>query len=234
MLIPTLSLKDASHEQYLQKLFCVVSFLITTVIIVVTVVLTSFSHRFSMVIFHWSLSDSKSTKSSRTLLTDRKSSEFQSFHSFSRFFRIIPKYPTIINFFLFNSFESFSHQRKLMVFRWSLCDSKSSQVSRTLLSILVNLKSSVIWMFFTRVLISNSSRSFTDPLVSVSSAPIIIGITVTFMSHCFFSFLARFRYLSLFSPSFNFTQWSAGTEKSTIRQVLWGVPFLFFFFFYYH
>ena len=39
------------------------------------------------------------------------------------------------------------------------------------------------------------------------------------MFHGFFSSLARSRYLSFFSFSFNFTLWSAGTAKSTIQQV---------------
>ena len=43
------------------------------------------------------------------------------------------------------------------------------------------------------------------------------------LSYCavfFFNPLARTRYLAFFLLSFNFTLWSAGTEKSTIRQVL--------------
>ena len=47
------------------------------------------------------------------------------------------------------------------------------------------------------------------------------------MFHSFFSSLSRSWYLSLFSLSFSFTLWSAGTAKSTIRQVL----FIFFFYF---
>ena len=48
----------------------------------------------------------------------------------------------------------------------------------------------------------------------------------------FFSSLARSKHLNLFSLSFNFTLWSAGTAKSTIRQVLFFCFFLFFFFFF--
>ena len=40
----------------------------------------------------------------------------------------------------------FSHQRQLVVFHWSLRDSKSPQVSMTLLSILTNLNNAVVWM----------------------------------------------------------------------------------------
>ena len=53
--------------------------------------------------------------------------------------------------------ESFSHHFYLMIFHWSLSESKSLQVSRTLLSILAVLSNVVVWMVYTRPLISNSS-----------------------------------------------------------------------------
>ena len=56
--------------------------------------------------------------------------------------------------------------------------------------------------------------------MTVLRAPITIGIIVTFMVHSFYNSLAQSRYLSLFSLSFNFNLWSAGTAKSTILQVL--------------
>ena len=111
-----------------------------------------------------------------------------------------------------------------MVFHWSLSDSKSPQVSRTLLSILAVLNNVVVWMVSTRPPISKSSSPFSNPLVTVLNAPITIAIIVTCMFHSFFSSLARSRYLSFFSHSFCFILWSAGTAKSTILQVL------FFFF----
>ena len=110
-----------------------------------------------------------------------------------------------------------------MVFRWSLIDSKSPQVSRTLLSILNN---TLVWMASTRRLISQSSSSFTNPLVTVLRAPITIGIIITFMFHSLFVFLnsfARSRCVSIFSLSFNFTLWSVGTARFTILQVLFFV-----------
>ena len=110
-----------------------------------------------------------------------------------------------------------------MVFHWSLSDSKSPKISRTLLNVLDDLNNAVAWRVSTRPLISKSSSPFINPLVTVPRPPIIIGINVTFMFHSlfvFFSFLARSRYLSFFSLSFNFTLWSAGTAKSTILQVL--------------
>ena len=101
-----------------------------------------------------------------------------------------------------------------MVSHRSLSDSKSLQVSQALLSILTDLNSAVVWIVSTRPLISNSSSPCTNPLVTVPSLPITIAITVTFMFHSFFSFLARSKYLSLFYLSFNFTLWSAGMANS--------------------
>ena len=93
-----------------------------------------------------------------------------------------------------------------MIFHWSLSDSKSPQVSRTLLSIPAVLNNAVVWMVPTRLLISKSSSPFSNPLVTVPNAPIKIGIIVTCMFHSFFNSLARSRYLSFFSHSFSFRQ----------------------------
>ena len=111
-----------------------------------------------------------------------------------------------------------------MVFHWSLSDSKSPQVSRTHLSNLAIFNNAVVWMVCTRSPTSTSSRAFNNPLVTVPKAPITTGIIITFMFHSFFNSLARSTYLSLFSHSFSFILWSAGTAKSTILQI-------FFFFF---
>ena len=113
-----------------------------------------------------------------------------------------------------------------MVFHWRLSDSKSPQVSRTRLSILAVFNNAVVWMVSARPSTSKSSRPFNNPLVTVPKVPIIIGIIVTFMFRSFFNCLARSRYLSLFSHSFSFILWSAGTAKTTILQ-----DFFFFFFF---
>ena len=100
-----------------------------------------------------------------------------------------------------------------MVFHWSLSDSKSPQVSRTLFSILAVFNNAVAWMVSIRPLTSKSSRSFNNALVTVPKAPITI---LTLMFHCFFISLARSRYLSFFSHSFSFILRSGGTAKSTI------------------
>ena len=114
----------------------------------------------------------------------------------------------------------FLHPYQLIDFPRILCGTKSPQVSRTLLSILADLNSAVVWMVFILVLLSDSSCPFTNSLVIEPSVSIIIGITITFMFHSFFSSLARFRYLSLFSPFFSFTLWSIGTAKSKFLQIL--------------
>ena len=77
-----------------------------------------------------------------------------------------------------------------MGFPWSWNNSKSPQVSRTLLNILSDVNDTVVWMV---------SSPCTNPLVIVSNTPVIIGITNIFMLHVFFfSSLARSRYLSVF------------------------------------
>ena len=88
-----------------------------------------------------------------------------------------------------------------MVFNWSLSDSKSPEVSRTLLSILAVLNNAVVWMVSTRPPTSKSSSPFVNPLVTVPNAPITIGIIVTCMFYSFFNSLAKSRYLSFFSLS---------------------------------
>ena len=67
-------------------------------------------------------------------------------------------------------------EREMIAIHWSLRYSKSPQVSRTLLSILTVLNNAVVWMVFsTRPLISKSTRTFINPLVTVPQASIKIG-----------------------------------------------------------
>ena len=73
-----------------------------------------------------------------------------------------------------------------MVFHRSLSDSKSPQVSRTLLSILAVLNNAVGWMVFTRLPTSKSPSPFNNPLVTVPKVPITI-IIVSIICENFFS-----------------------------------------------
>ena len=106
-----------------------------------------------------------------------------------------------------------------MIFRWSLSDSKSLHVSRTLLNILFSIMLEFEW----------------SPYVLLPSSPPVLliflswvyqkhqsrfSIIVTFMFNSFFNYLARSWYFSFFSLSFSFIQQLAWTAISTILQVL--------------
>ena len=88
---------------------------------------------------------------------------------------------------------------RIKVFHWSLIGNKSPQISRTLLSILAVLNNAVVWMVSTHPPTFKSSSSFNNLLVTVPKPPITIGIIITFIFHSFFNYLARSRYLSLFT-----------------------------------
>ena len=70
-----------------------------------------------------------------------------------------------------------------MVVNWNLTDSKSPQVSRTLLGILADLNNAVVLMVSICSLLSESSSLFINPFGIVPSEPVTIGITTTFMFH---------------------------------------------------
>ena len=86
--------------------------------------------------------------------------------------------------------------------------------------ILANLNKAVFRIVSTPPLISKSSSSSTNPLLTVPSAPITVGITVTFMFHCFcFQSSNKFKVLmSLFAVSLFL--WSAWTAKAPFRWIL--------------
>ena len=101
---------------------------------------------------------------------------------------------------------------------WSLSDSKFLQVSRTFLT---DLNNAVVCMVSFLPLISNSSNHFSKSLGrTVPCVPTTIGITIIFMFHSFFGYLAKSKYLSIFSLFFIFTSWSIGTAKSARWQLI--------------
>ena len=59
------------------------------------------------------------------------------------------------------------------------------QVARTILTIPADLNNAIVWMISIRPLISKSSSPCNNPLITVPSEPITIGITVTFIFHSF-------------------------------------------------
>ena len=84
-------------------------------------------------------------------------------------------------------------------------------------------------MVSTRPLISNSSSSSTNFLVTVPSSLIILTITATFIFHSFFSSPAKSRYLSIFSISFSFTL----TERQSPLSFLFIYSFIYFYFYFF-
>ena len=110
-----------------------------------------------------------------------------------------------------------------MVFHWSLSDSKSPQVSRTLLNILAIFNNAVVWMVSTRPPTSKSSRPFNNPLVTVPKAPITISIIVTFMFHSFFQFSSKVNVLISIFTIFQF--YSVVCRDSKVNNL---ADFLFF------
>ena len=60
-----------------------------------------------------------------------------------------------------------------LIFRWSLSDSKSPQVSRTLLSILAVLNNAVVWIVSTRLQLPN----IPGPLIILAD-PVVKGDTL--------------------------------------------------------
>ena len=105
---------------------------------------------------------------------------------------------------LFYSFGSFSHQRLLVVFLRRVSDSKSPQASWNLLSIVADLSNEVVGKLSSRTLISNSPSPYTNPLVTVPSAPTTIGFTVTFKFYSFFQFSSKDKLLISFFAFFQF------------------------------
>ena len=91
-----------------------------------------------------------------------------------------------------------------MAFHWSLSDRKSSQVSRTLLSILAVFNNAVVWMVSTRPPTPQSSSPFSNPLVTVPNAPITSDIIVPFMFYSFFQFPCKVEVLILLFSFFQF------------------------------
>ena len=114
-----------------------------------------------------------------------------------------------------------------MVFYWSLSDSKSPQVSRTLLSILAVLNNAVVWMVSTRPPTSKSSSPFSNPLITVPNAPITIGIIFTCMFHSFFPFPSK---VEVFILLFTFFLFYPVVYRDS--KVDYFASSLFFFFFF--
>ena len=113
-----------------------------------------------------------------------------------------------------------------MVFHLSLGDSKSPQVSRTLLGILAD---AVVWMVSSRLLISMPPNPCMNPLVTASSEPIAISIAVTFMFYSFFHFSSKVQVLTFLFAFFQFYS-VVSRDVQSLRSTIQQVFFLSFFF----
>ena len=98
-----------------------------------------------------------------------------------------------------------------MVFHTTLNNSKYPKVCWILLSILADLNNAVVWSLLV-ILFPNSPAPVpaTNYNWCYPHPPL----------QCFFSSPTRSLYLSLFSLSFSFTQWSTRMAKSSIMKVL--------------
>ena len=117
---------------------------------------------------------------------------------FAQFPVIYLPHPSVSNYYYITNCEFFL---PALVDGLSL-ESEWQQVSSSFH--LTDFNNVVVWMVSARPPISNSFSPFTKPLGIVPSAPITIGITVTFMFHSFFSSQTRSKYLSLFFISLIF------------------------------
>ena len=111
-----------------------------------------------------------------------------------------------------------------MDFHWSLRESKSPQLSRTLLSILTVFKNAVVWMVSTRPPTSKSSSPFNNPSVTVPKAPIAIGTIDTFMFHSFFNISSKVEVLILLFIFFQF--YSVVSRDSKVHNFANSLLFL--------
>ena len=116
-----------------------------------------------------------------------------------------------------------------MFFHWSLSDSKSPRVSKTLLRIWADLNNPVVWMVSIRPSIFNSSSSLSKPLVTVPDDPITIGIPVTLMFHGFF---LVFNKVFVLVSVYIFLNFQSVVHRSGKVNYTTGVLFFFSFFFF--
>ena len=115
-----------------------------------------------------------------------------------------------------------------MVYQWSLSDSKSTQVSKTLVSILVDLNNGVVLLVSVSSSISNYFCPLTKRFGTVPSGLITICIIDSVIFHSFLGSLEKTKSLSLFYFSLIISLYSAGIVKSTIHYIFYFFHFLFF------
>ena len=116
----------------------------------------------------------------------------------------LSKLQRIIYNYHFYCFESLSNLHWSMIFQWSLRDSKSPYVSRTILIILTHHENVLVWIVSTLPHISKSSSPFTKSFADSTEHTNYNWYHRHFRVPHFFSSLTRSTYLSFFSLSFSF------------------------------
>ena len=118
--------------------------------------------------------------------------------------------------YYFTPSEFFTHLW-LVVFLWSLSDSKFPQISRTFLSILGDLNNAVVWMLSILPLISYSFSPFSKPFGPFQAHQFDGYHRHPLVPHFFFffSFLASFKYLFIILFYSIFLLWSTRAANST-------------------
>ena len=107
-------------------------------------------------------------------------------------------------YYYYYYFRVFNISVSQWFFHWSLSDSKSPQVSRSLLSILSVFNNAVLWMVSTRPPTCKSYRPFNNPLVTVPKAPITIGTNRHFQIPQLFQFSSKVLVFILLFTFFQF------------------------------
>ena len=110
--------------------------------------------------------------------------------------------------------------------------SKSSKVSRTLLSILADLSNAEVWMVSTRPLISKSFSPCTIPLVTVPSASITIRITSLSALLSSFQFSSKFEVLIFIFAFFHL--YSVVRRNSKVHNSASSLFIIYSFIYYYY
>ena len=82
------------------------------------------------------------------------------------------------------------------------------------------LNNEIVWMVSTRFVVSKFFSPFFNHMMTTPKLPITVSIHVTFIFYSFLNYLARSRYSSFFSLSFNFTPWSAVPARSTTSHFI--------------
>ena len=127
---------------------------------------------------------------------------------------------------LFHSFRvcfCFFLQIQMMIFHESLSDSKSPQISWTLLSIRGDFNRAMNWMISIRPLIFCSSSLFSEFLRTVLRVPTTIDMTVSFVFHSFFLLSFKVLVFVRLLAFFHLNSAVYRQNKSTVGQVLFFI-----------